>query len=95
MNSKSDNNINAPLFHTPKIIRVSKNWVWPTKLFFLVIAGYFLSESYSGYTEETIFVHRNYWSLTEDPFMYWFIITGYAVATLGFIWQSFRVKVKT
>ena len=95
MNPKSDKDINTPLFHTPKIIRVSKSWIWPTRIIFWLIAGYFLNESYSGYIEETIFVHRDYLSLTEEPFMYWFAVIGYLVATVGSFWQSFRVKVKT
>ena len=95
MNPKSDQNINTPLFHIPKIIRVSKSWVWPIRVILWLIAGYFLNKSYSGYIEETIFVHRDYWSLTEEPLMYWFAVIGYLVATVGFIWQSFRVKVKT
>ncbi len=95
MNPKSDKNIDTPLFHTPKTLRVSKNSIWPTRVFFWIISGYFLYESYSGYIEETIFVNRDSWSLTEDPFIFWFAIIGYAIAALGFFWQSFRVKVKT
>jgi len=87
-------NINTSLFHTPKTIRVSKSWFWPTRVILWFIAGYFLNESYSGYVEEIVFVHRNYWPLIKEPFMYWFVVIGYLVASVGFIWQSFKVKVK-
>ena len=95
MNSKSDKNTKAPIFHTPKIMRVTQSWLWPTRILFFLSAGYFLNKSYSGYIDQTIFVHRDYWSLSGDPFMYWFAIIGFLIASLGFIWQALRVKVKT
>ena len=95
MDTKPESNVEKPLFHTPKTIYVSKSWVWPTRILFWLAGGFFLSESYYGYIEETIFVHRNYWSLSEEPFMYWFCIISYVVITSGCIWQSCRVKIKT
>lgn len=90
----TDKNTDTGLFHAPKTILVSKILIWPTKIFFWFVAAYFFIGSYSGYLEETIFIHRDNWSKSEDPFIYWFTVIGYVVVAIGSIWQSFRVKIK-
>jgi len=83
------------LFHTPKEIRVSKKWMLPVRGALLLVAVYFIQESYFGYVSNEIYGRREYVYLNEDPIIFWVLVLGYLLIGLLAIWQSFKVKVKT
>lgn len=96
MQTNQSKNTHEPIFHKPKIIRVSKNWLWPVRILLLALATYFINKSYFGYIEKVTYGRRNYeYYLSDDPFMFWLIILGSLLIASLLIWQSFRVKVKS
>jgi len=89
MNSKQ------PLFHAPKVIKVGSKWLWPTRFILLCVSFYFIHKTYNAYVTGSFYGTVKYHYLEESPYFFWFMLLMFLVAAAAFIWQAFRVKLKT
>ncbi|MCC4831390.1 hypothetical protein LMH66_01930 [Shewanella sp. 10N.7] len=95
MESKPSKVTNEPLFHTPKAIKVSEAWLWPTRIILIGIALYFAYSCYSAFLNGEIYGDGDYYYREEEPFGFWCIFIAHCVIVVGTTWQSFKVSIKT
>jgi hypothetical protein len=58
---------NQPLFHTPKVLKVSQNLVWPIRFVLFCVSFYFLYKTYSAYNDGYFYGSRQYHNLEDGP----------------------------
>jgi len=83
------------LFHAPKVIKVNAKWLWPTRFLLLCVSFYFIYKTYNAYVTGAFYGTVRYHYLEESPNFFWFMLLMFLVAATAFIWQAFRVKLKT
>ncbi|WP_281556006.1 hypothetical protein [Thalassomonas sp. RHCl1] len=82
-----------PLFHTPKAIEVSKNWLWPFRIIFFVLSCHFINKAYMGYEDESFFFIKQF-SLADGPILFNIMLIMFLLCAVGFFWQAFKIRVK-
>ena len=83
------------LFHAPKVLKVEGKWLWPTRIIFLLVSTYFINKAYNAYINGYFYGTNQYYYLKEEPMFFWFMFLMFLLASIGFIWQMFRIKLKT